>query len=75
MKHSTWKGQHPMRFTDTESIKSNGNRYKPAAERRLAQATETKAMMNNTLGGSAVATKKNLREILEQNNLYDEVLA
>jgi len=31
--------------------------------------------MKNTLGGTAVQTKKNLREILEQNNLYDEVLA
>jgi hypothetical protein len=30
MKHKTWKGQHPLRFTDTESIKSIGNRYKPA---------------------------------------------
>lgn len=28
--------------------------------------------MKNTLGGTQ--TKKNLREILEQNNLYDEVL-
>lgn len=28
-----------------------------------------------TLESTAVKTKKNLREILEQNNLYDEVLA
>lgn len=72
MKHQSWKGQHPLRFTDTESVKSMGNRYKPA-QRKASSPSEAGQM--NTLNGTGVKAKKNLREILEQNNLYDEVLA
>lgn len=70
-----FRAQHPLRFHDLRPDDSP-NKYDP-------KATQSKIMMgpmgkkrnvaSKTL--EAVGDKKSLKEILEQNNLYDEVLS
>lgn len=70
MKQSHFKHQHPNRFHDNTQPNMT-NRYNPEANRSFSNTLQPQGSI---AGASTIGAKKNLREILEQNNLYDEVL-